>query len=198
MVDTDASSGQDRRPGLLICAYETDDPAWDMVEDLSGRLWDPPGARTVTVSAADSEALAGALMTRLKTGECQAALLVGRSSRAPGFRIQMRAENRAPGQNRRLSQTGPGIARSTAPVVDMLRAIEEAGLDVDASSEAEDDVGSYLLYRMLSEWADSPEAPAIGLLRVPGPADERLVSKAVRAAASAMARRLAPLPRTPA
>ena len=121
--------------------------------------------------------------------------LVGRSSRAPVFRVQMRAEGRTPGEGRRLSRTGPSIARSTAPVADMVRALHEAGLKADASSDAEDDVGSYLLYRLLSELPDSPDAPAIGLLRTPLPADEAVVSKGVKAAASAMARRLSPLPR---
>ncbi len=59
--------------------------------------------------------------------------------------------------------------------------------------DAEDDVGSYLLYRMLAELPDGPEAPAIGLIRAPQPADERLVRKGVKAAASAMARRMSPL-----
>ena len=76
-----------------------------------------------------------------------------------------------------------------------MRALHEAGLKADASSDAEDDVGSYLLYRLLSELPDSPDAPAIGLLRTPLPADEAVVSKGVKAAASAMARRLSPLPR---
>lgn len=189
------SSGQDRRPGIAICAYETDDPVWDFVEDLSGRLWNPPGARTVAVPADEPDALAQSLADCLRRNDCQALLLVGRSSRAPVFRVQMRAEGRTPGEGRRLSRTGPSIARSTAPVADMVRALHEAGLKADASSDAEDDVGSYLLYRLLSELPDSPDAPAIGLLRTPQPADEAVVSKGVKAAASAMARRLSPLPR---
>lgn len=193
MLDPEVQTSQDRRPGIVICAYEADDEGWDPVEDLSGRFWDPPGARTVAVFADEPEALVSALADHLRSGECQGVLLVGRSARAPGFRIQMRAENHAPGQKQRLSRTGPGIARSTAPVADMIRALTEAGLKVDASSEAEDDVGSYLLYRMLAELPDGPEAPAIGLIRAPLPADERLVRKGVKAAASAMARRMTPL-----
>ncbi|WP_292071877.1 hypothetical protein [Brevundimonas sp. UBA7534] len=188
-------TGRDRRPGIVICAYDAEDPVWDFVEDLSGRLWDPPGARTVAVPADEPNALAHALTERLREGGCQAMLLVGRSTRAPGFRVQMRAEGRTPGEGKRLSGTGPSIARSTAPVADMVRALQEAGLKADASSEAEDDVGSYLLYRLLSELPDSPDAPAIGLLRTPGPADEAAISKGVKAAASAMARRLTPLSR---
>jgi hypothetical protein len=193
MLDPEVPTSQDRRPGIVICAYEADDDGWDPVEDLSGRFWDPPGARTVAVFADEPEALVSTLADHLRSGECQGILLVGRSARAPGFRIQMRAENHAPGQKQRLSRTGPGIARSTAPVADMIRALTDAGLKADASSEAEDDVGSYLLYRMLAELPDGPEAPAIGLIRAPLPADERLVRKGVKAAASAMARRMTPL-----
>mgnify|MGYP003344601522 CR=1 FL=1 len=188
-------TGRDRRPGIVICAYDAEDPVWDFVEDLSGRLWDPPGARTVAVPAEEPNALARALTERLRDWGCQAMLLVGRSTRAPGFRVQMRAEGRTPGEGKRLSDTGPSIARSTAPVADMVRALQEAGLKADASSEAEDDVGSYLLFRLLSELPDNPDAPAIGLLRTPGPADEAAISKGVKAAASAMARRLTPLSR---
>lgn len=188
-------TGRDRRPGIVICAYDAEDPVWDFVEDLSGRLWDPPGARTVAVPAEEPNALARALTERLRDGGCQAMLLVGRSTRAPGFRVQMRAEGRTPGEGKRLSDTGPSIARSTAPVADMVRALQEAGLKADASSEAEDDVGSYLLFRLLSELPDNPDAPAIGLLRTPGPADEAAISKGVKAAASAMARRLTSLSR---
>jgi hypothetical protein len=35
------------------------------------------------------------------------------------------------------------MARATAPVAEMVRALNEAGFSADASSEAEDDIGSY-------------------------------------------------------
>ena len=106
MLDPEVQTSQDRRPGIVICAYEADDAGWDPVEDLSGRFWDPPGARTVAVFADEPDALVSALAEHLRSGECQGVLLVGRSARAPGFRIQMRAENHAPGQKQRLGRTG--------------------------------------------------------------------------------------------
>ncbi|HBI18761.1 MAG TPA: hypothetical protein DDY79_05460, partial [Brevundimonas sp.] len=68
-----------------------------------------------------------------------------------GFRVQMRAENRTLDHKHRLSSTGPGVARATAPVADIVRALTAAGLEADASSEAEEDAGSYLLYRVLAD-----------------------------------------------
>jgi hypothetical protein len=47
MMDDLAMDGayekRDTRPGLIICVFDDPHPEWDLVEDLSGRLWDPPG-----------------------------------------------------------------------------------------------------------------------------------------------------------
>lgn len=198
MVDATSPGGAgrpDRRPGIAICSYDIDDQAWDLIEDLSGTPWSPAGARTVPVAGGDPEALASRLSAHLKNGDCRAVLLVGRTHKAGGFRVQMRAENRALDRRERLSQTGPGVARSTAPIADMVRALNAAGLAADASSDAEDDAGSYLLYRVLADLPDGPNTPAVGLLRAPVPADEAAMRKGVKAAASAMAGHLAPLGR---
>ncbi len=195
MADTIPSQGSgrvDRRPGIAICSYDPGDEGWDLVEDLSGRPWSPLGARTVPVPGGDPETLATTLADHLRSGDCRAVLLVGRTRRADGFRVQMRAENRALDRKARLSRTGPGVARTTAPVADIVRALNAAGLEAGASSEAEEDAGSYLLYRVLADLPEGPHVPAIGLLRVPGPADETAIRKGVKAAATAIASHLAP------
>ena len=192
---SDAPNG-DRRPGIIICAYEGEDAGWDLVEDLSGEIWSPAGARAVPIAGNDPDALATTLAARLGSGECRAVLLVGRTHKGQGFRVQMRAENRTLDHKHRLSDTGPGVARATAPVADILRALTAAGLQADASSEAEADAGSYLLYRVLADLPDGPLTPSIGLLRAPAPANEAAVRKGIKAAASAMASHLAPLPRS--
>lgn len=195
MVDATSPSDDgraDRRPGIAICTYDSADAGWDLVEDLSGTPWSPAGARTVPISGGDPDTLASRLSAHLKSGDCRAVLLVGRTHKAGGFRVQMRAENRALDRRERLSLTGPGVARTTAPVADMVRALNAAGLAADASSDAEDDAGSYLLYRVLADLPDGPHTPAVGLLRAPVPADEAAMRKGVKAAASAMAGHLAP------
>lgn len=195
MNQIDSRASGDRRPGIIICAYDGDDDGWDLVEDLSGEIWSPSGARAVPIAAADPDELASTLAARLGSGECRAVLLVGRTHKGAGFRVQMRAENRTLDYKHRLSSTGPGVARTTAPVADMVRALTAAGLQADASSDIEEDAGSYLLYRVLSDLPDGPLTPSIGLLRAPAPANEAAVRKGVKAAASAMASHLTPLPR---
>lgn len=195
MNEIDSRASGDRRPGIIICAYDGDDDGWDLVEDLSGEIWSPSGARAVPIAAADPDELASTLAARLGSGECRAVLLVGRTQKGAGFRVQMRAENRTLDYKHRLSSTGPGVARTTAPVADIVRALTAAGLQADASSDIEEDAGSYLLYRVLSDLPDGPLTPSIGLLRAPAPANEAAVRKGVKAAASAMASHLTPLPR---
>ncbi len=186
----------DYRPALVICAYEADEEAWDPVEDLSGEPWSPAGARTLAVAGGEPEALAAVLSAHLEDRRCRGLLLVGRTRRSDGFRLQIRAENRALDGGGRLDDTGPGMARATAPVAEIVRALGEAGLTADASSESEDDAGSYLLYRVLSGLRDGPDTPAIGLLRAPEHEPDAAVQRAVKAAAQAMARHFSPLPRS--
>lgn len=186
----------DYRPALVICAYDADEEAWDPVEDLSGEPWSPAGARTLAVAGGEPEGLAAVLSAHLEDRRCRGLLLVGRTRRSDGFRLQIRAENRALDGGGRLDDTGPGMARATAPVAEIVRALGEAGLTADASSESEDDAGSYLLYRVLSGLQDGPDTPAIGLLRAPEHEPDAAVQRAVKAAAQAMARHFSPLPRS--
>lgn len=195
MLDLPAEKQPDRRPAIVICAWDPAEAGWDPVEDLSGQPWSPTGARTVAIPADDPEQLVATLSHSLRDPSCRAILLVGRTHRIGGFRVQMRAENRALTGGAKLSRTGPAMARATAPVADMVRALNAAGLDADASSEGEDDVGSFLLYSILTSLPDDADAPAIGLLRAPADVSAEAVQKGVKAAAAAMARSLSPLPR---
>lgn len=195
MIDLTDEAAPDYRPGLVICAWDADDAGWDPVQDLSGEPWNPVGARTLPVAAGDPEALAAVLSAHLDDRTCRGLLLVGRTRRSDAFRLQLRAENRAL-DGQRLDVVGPGMARATAPVADMVRALNKAGLTADASSESEDDAGSYLLYRVLSALPDGPDTPAIGLLRAPENEPDAAVQRAVKAAAQAMAHHLPALPRS--
>lgn len=196
MLDTKAETTPDQRPGIVICAWDAAEAAWDPIEDLSGQPWSPAGARTVPVAADEPDALASTLSAHLNDQRTRALLLVGRTRRSDGFRVQIRAENRPLDGGARRNRVGPSVARATAPVAEMVRALKEAGLPADASSDAEDDAGSYLLYNVLANLPDGADTPAIGLLRAPAGEDDAAVTRAVKTAAQAMARHLAPLPRS--
>jgi len=195
MVEVAAEATPDHRPAIVICAWDVDEAAWDPVEDLSGQPWSPTGARTVAVAADDPDSLASTLSAHLSDQRTRALLLVGRTRRSEGFRMQMRAENRTLDGARRMNSVGPGVARATAPVAEIVRALNEAGLTADASSDAEEDAGSYLLYRVLAGLPEGSDTPAIGLLRAPEHEADAAVQRAVKTAAQAMARHLSPLPR---
>ena len=192
----DTGPRPDRRPAIAICAWDPAFTAWDPVEDLSGDPWNPVGARTLPVpGSAEADALATELSALLARGDCSALLLVGRTSHAGAFRLQMRAENRRLDQSERLDHTGPGVARATAPAAEIVRDLADAGLTAMAASDAEEDAGSYILYRILNDLPDGPASPAIGLIRAPSDVADAKVQLAVKTAASAIARHLAPLPR---
>jgi len=186
----------DTRPGIVICAWDAAESGWDPVEDLSGEPWSPSGARTVPVASAAPDALVSTLSAHLSDRRCRALLLVGRTRTHEGFRLQMRAENRSLDGARRRDGVGPSVARATAPVAEMVRALKEAGLVADATSEAEEDAGSYLLYSVLANLPDGSDTPAVGLLRAPENESDDAVQRAVKTAAQAMARHLSPLPRS--
>lgn len=195
MLEPKDEVAPDYRPALVICAWDVDEAGWDPVEDLSGATWNPVGARTLAVAAGDPEALAATLSAHLEDRACRGLLLVGRTRRSDAFWLQIRAENRSL-DGGRLDGVGPGMARATAPVADIVRALNKAGLAADASSESEEDAGSYLLYRVLSGLPDGPDTPAIGLLRAPEHETDAAVQRAVKAVAQAMAHHLPPLPRS--
>lgn len=195
MHDTSAQTQPDRRPAIVICAYGVGDPGWDPIEDLSGTPWSPPGARTVVIDATDAEALAATLADHVADPACRAVLLVGRTHKSDAFRVQIRAENRALNGSR-LFPTGPAVARATAPASEIVRALNDAGLSADATSDSEEDEGSYLLYRVLMTLPDMSDAPAVGLLRAPANITGDAMQRGVKTAATVIARHLSPLPRS--
>lgn len=194
MLDTISDSQRDRRPGIVICAYDARS-AWDPAEDLSGAEWSPSGARTVNMPAADPARLLESLIEQLRRSECRALLLVGQT-RGDRFRVQLRAENKGLARAGKISRTGPALARATAPAASMVRALGDAGLSAQASSADEEDAGDFLLYSVLTRLENEPDAPSIGLLRAPVDAAAGSVQKGVKAAATAMACTLSPLPRS--
>jgi len=195
MLDTPAENAMDRRPSILVCVYETDDPVSALLHDSAAAEWTPPGARLLLVGPEDPAVLARRISGDLKLTECRAVLLVGRTRRSDGFRVQMRAENRTRCGGGKLSSTGPALARATAPVSEMIRALNEAGLNADATSDSEDDAGSDLLYRILTALPDDADAPAVALLRAPLSMEPDRLQRGVQVAAGAIARLLSPFPR---
>ncbi len=195
MLDTHAENTPDRRPAILVCVCEPDDPAWATLDDIADITAPPIGARTRSVGPGDPSMLAGLITGELSTTEGLAVLLVGRTRRTDGFRLQMRAENRALVGGAKLSSTGPATARATAPVAEMVRALIDAGLNADASSDSEEDAGSYLLYRVLTALPDNADAPSVALLRAPVSVDAERLRQGVQTAAGVMARHMAPLAR---
>lgn len=195
MLDPFAESSSDLRPSLVICAYDNNEVAWDPVMDLSGRAWSPPGARTVVARADAPDVLALSLIEHLGDTSCRGMLLVGRTRQPGTFRIQTRAENRMPGKPDRIDPAAPGLARTTVPVADMVRALNVAGLSAVATSEAEEDSGDYLLFRVLNAMSEGSDTPAVGLLRAPADLPDDAVAAGIKAAAGAIAAHMSPLPR---
>lgn len=195
MLDTSAETSPDRRPALLVCAYDAGDSAWTALDDLNAGEWPGIGARARVVGPGDPAALAGLITGELGGADGAAVLLVGRTRRSDGFRVQMRAENKSLTGRAKLTTTGPALARATAPAAEIVRALNEAGLAADASSDSEDDAGSYLLYRVLTALPDNADAPPVGLLRAPLSADAAGLRLGIQTAAVAIARHLSPLPR---
>lgn len=189
MLDTAAEEKPDRRAAMLVCVYDDADDLWPL--DAPAGL----NARIRPVGPDDPAVLASVITGELDDEACRAVLLVGRTKKADRFRIQMRAENRALSGGKKLSLTGPAVARATAPVSEMVRALSDAGFAADATSESEDDAGSYLLYRVLTALPDNADAVAVGLLRTPDGLSAEETRRGVEAAAAAMARHLSPLPR---
>lgn len=195
MLDTIAENQPDRRPAILLCAYETADTIGPAMQAGETAEWLPPGARVRSLGPDDPAALADAISSHLDCADCSAVLLIGRTRKSNGFRIQMRAENRVPTGGTKVSHTGPAMARATAPAAEIVRALTDVGLAADATSESEEDVGSYLLYRILTALPDNADAPSVGLLRAPASLTEDQLRLGLQTAAAAMARHMSPLPR---
>lgn len=192
---SDADHSDQRLPLIVLCGYDAEDEVWDPVEDLSGTHWRPQGAFALNLPPADPDRLYETLAEQLRDRRCRALLLVGRGRSPDRFTVQLRAENRALTGTGRMNADLPSLARVTLPVADVISALSDAGLKAEATSEAEPDAGSYLLFRVLAELPDLSEAPAVGLLRVPSGVSLDTARKGVKAAASAIAAQLSPMSR---
>ena len=190
MLDTAAEEKADRRPAMLICVYEDADPVWPL--EAAGTA----SASIRSLGPNDPDTLAGLISSELGDEACRAVLLVGRARKSDRFHIQLRAENRSLSGGHKLAVTGPAVARATAPASEMVRALGEAGFPAEATSDSEDDAGSYLLYRVLTALPDNADAVSVGLLRTPAGLEPDAARRGVEAAAMAIARHLSLLPRT--
>lgn len=191
MLDTIAENTPDRRPVILVCTYDDAASFWPLDDAVATAA----GARLTPLGPGDPDSLSEQIAVELHQAECRAVLLVGRTRRADGFRLQMRAENRALTGGGKVSSTGPGLARATAPVAEMVRALHEAGLPAEATSEGEEDSGTYLLYRVLTALPEDADVPSIGLLRASNSLNPEQVRLGLQIAAAAMAQNLSHLPR---
>jgi len=178
------------RPRLLLCGA-ADDSVSAVLAGMAEQSWSPQGAALGVLSLSASwplaaeEAGAAAL-----EGSAAGVLIVARDPKAVAYRVEMRAENRAAlkaGKPGRISPLGPAVVRTTAPVAEMVRAMQECGVAAAASSDPGDQLGAYLFYRLLAEGGDA--GPTVALLHVPAAAHD--LEPAVKAAAAAFARRLA-------
>lgn len=193
MLDIAAETAPDLRPTLALCAWGGD----TSFSESGASLVQVFSTRVELINDHRPEALAERLIGRLWTRGCNGLLLTGPTRLAGEFRLQTRAENRALGGRGKLDPTGPAVARATAPIGEIVRSMGDAGLAVAATSEAEDDLGSYLLYRVLTALPDDADAAPVALLRSPPNAPIEDQTRAVRATAQAMARHFSPSPRRP-
>lgn len=193
-------------PRLLLAGFgpyaqAPENPAGRVIEALTTQAWAPAGIRLYgKVAPVVWSSGPEAVLEAARAHRCDAVLLLVGSARATEFRVEMRAQNRVgrrrtDGEGRlwphdRITPTGPGVVRATAPVADMVQAIQAAGLSARASSESGDFVGNFTLYRVLAEFDAEHAARTAGCLSVPLSAALADVERAVKAAAEAFAHRL--------
>jgi pyroglutamyl-peptidase len=217
MAHTTTKNGARPRPALMVTGFgpfpgAPHNPTADVIERLLHQQWAPPGFAVHGLVAPvlwgrSAEVIAEAI----RASGCNGALLLGIAGKAREFRVEMRAANhvdrRRPDADGKLwrgdkiDPTGPASARSTAPVADMMRAIEDAGYPSVASSDAGDYLCNFSLYRILTGLGDGAGAPPVGFLHVPRAVlkngEDALLEvddmeRAVKAAVRAFALHLAP------
>lgn len=212
MADGTVRTDEDVRPALLLaCLASNESRLGRAAEALGAHGWAPASVRLIVRRLVPDMALAAETVAQtMRETLCSAVLLVDAQPRADRFRVEMRAQNRLPRRDsvkiraarpERISPVGPAVARTTAPVADLLRALNEAGVPVEASSDASDGTANYLLYRLLTEWTTDSCAPQVGLLTTPdrpiagrnqeeGSGGPDTLEQAVKAACAAFARKL--------
>jgi pyroglutamyl-peptidase len=219
-MDTSDHTGY-ARAALLITGFgpfpgAPVNPSADVVQRLIDQAWSPRAVRVrALVAPVRWSGSAETIDEALREGRCDGALLLGVAGKAREFRVEMRARNHvdrhkpdADGKlwrNEKIDPTGPAVARSTAPVAEMVRAIQDEGYPSVASSDAGDYLCNFSLYRLLTGVGEGADGPPVGFLHVPRfferdgvdvPVELDDLERAVKAAATAFAFSL--MPRTAA
>ena len=204
-----APCGRDGAPvRLLVCSFEGDAGAPDAGARLKACGWRHARIEAVyVVLPAEGEAALAQVRAALQASGASGVLLLASFApeavdRAEGFVVEMRARNRTEGAAaadrlaRRISPTGPGSARATAPIADLARALAAEGLPVRTRSDPAPSLVNALLYRLLTEVAAEAGAPTVGALSLPAePSRSSAVDRGLCAAALAFADTLAPAAR---
>ncbi len=214
MIFPDSELARARPPRLLAAGFGPDtagtsDVCAQVIARMVAQTWAPAGARLETVTAPASWTRGPqAVEAAMAATASDAILLVFAAPRASAFQVLMRAQNRAARRRPdidgeiwsapRIAPTGPGVARVTAPVPDLVAAIKALGLAVVASSEVDDHVGNLTLYRLLTALDPEGTARPIGALAVPAAASLDEAERATKAACAALAQRLIARRETPA
>lgn len=189
MLNPIEPSATDRRPFIALVPWDSGFRAWDSFDRATGETWHPKGARLLTLSGTTPD-LAQTLTQELIDHDLSAVLLVGRSTASGTIHIQTRAENRIAGSHDRDNALAPGVVRTTLSTSEILRDLADKGLSARAISEAENDAGSHLLFRILSQLPDHLGAAPVGLMRLPRDMGPEQVNLAIRSLASSVARHL--------
>jgi pyroglutamyl-peptidase len=217
MLNKPVTSKHPSRPALLITGFgpfpgSPDNPTAAVVASLLEQAWAPQGACAHgLVVPVRWDQSAQIIAEAIRASGCDGALLLGVAGKAREFRVEMRAKNQADRRkpdadgalwpSGKITPTGPAVARATAPVADMVRAIQKAGYPSVASSDAGDYLCNFTLYRILTETAADARSPAVGFLHVPRSVlrdgEEVLltiadIERAVKAAATAFTHSLNP------
>ncbi len=217
MLDKPTTAGTRARPALLMTGFgpfpgAPQNPTADVIERILSQGWAPRGfAAHGLVAPVLWNASAEIIAEAVRASGCNGVLMLGIAGKAREFRVEMRATNhvdrRRPDADGKLwrtdkiDPTGPASLRSTAPVADMVRAIEAAGYPSVASSDCGDYLCNFSFYRLLTGLGDTAGTPPVSFIHVPRalvkngediPLDVEHMERAVKAAASAFALNLAP------
>ena len=163
--------------GLQLAAGDGDDVLWDALN---------------APDDADIET-ADLLARGISGGRWHALLFVAKGRSGGPLRVQLRAENRSPDGGGRLFPTGPAMARATAPAAELVRALQSAGFETEASSEGPHDPAGALFYRVLLALAECADAPPVGLVRLPADSAPEAIERTIATGVRVLARRMAPL-----
>lgn len=189
MLDSAQVSATDRRPVMALVTWDSGFRAWDPHDSTTGEVWHPRGARALTLSGTPQD-LERELIDGLTQHHVSGIILIGRSLDKGTIQIQTRAENRLPGSQERADALGAGVVRSTLTTSEILRDLARENLAARAVSNAENDAGSHLLFRILAQMPHQGATPPVGLVRLPRDMGPEQVQQAIRTVASSVSRHL--------